>query len=150
MDYQLEFATWLASSSNHSAAGPTGEWPSAEQLLMDAAAALEDATSSSTGGNRRTGSCNGGMGLPSTADTAASAGSRAAVRRRSTAEVAVWDKASPVYGSRKLEQLVQVHLLLSQVSWHLCCPPCCGLGVLLTWHTNMIVQQCPASCIPGK
>lgn len=133
VDYQLEFAEWLASCTDMSAQSTSDSMPTPEGLLLDALDALEvpcgptgRVSVSASGSRTRCGgvqikgrasgidSCGeaaGTSGVPAAA-AAAAVGPR---RSRTTAEGLVSGGVDKAGAGRRLEQLLRVHLLLSQV-----------------------------------
>lgn len=112
VEYQLEFAGWLAGTASHLEA----DTQDAEQLLLDAAAALDSLPlfGSACGARSTSSTASGPRRAPSTADSGSVAAAGTA-GRKTRATVDGWGASSGVSGGRRLEQLIRVHMLLSQV-----------------------------------
>jgi hypothetical protein len=184
VDYQLDFAEWLASCTDLSAQSTPDSMPTPEGLLQDALDALEvpcgpigcvsvsatgSRTRSASGGVQTTGQTPGidiyneAPAAPAAPEAAAAA---AAGPRwsRATAEGLVSGGVDQAGAGRKLEQLLRVHLLLSQVrpaSPIVCMLPCVqvrivaqlsrhvgclGVHVELRWIHSAQCTLFPATC----
>lgn len=117
VEYQLEFAQWLATSANLKAGAALDSCPTPEQLLLSAAATLDCLQSSraaSASGDR---SLFGSRGLPGSADSTKSAAAAAAMLWKGRASTSAWGGSGPVSAGKVLEQLIRVHMLLLQVRY---------------------------------
>lgn len=145
VEYQLEFAEWLASCTGQLKAGAADTAPPCpEQLLLQAVSALEHMQPAGSLQGVRSGMSTASVsrGLPTTADrtvpvTAAAAGAG----RHARASMDAWGGPSPVSSGRRLEQLLRVQVMLSQVRRYV---PCIGrTAVALSQHSWPAQFPCP-------